>query len=88
MHRYLCFTMLEFLGNPVFGVQWWDMLPYTMHGGAISSSYRYLHRLSIIKWEVYIFMRADYRESLYKSAPIRFFKFVRGLPPGTEDPKN
>jgi hypothetical protein len=29
-----------------------------------------------------------YGEFPYKAAPIRFFKFVRGLPAGTEDPKN
>jgi hypothetical protein len=31
---------------------------------------------------------AHYREFPYKAAPIRFFKFVWGLPAGAEDPKN
>jgi hypothetical protein len=31
---------------------------------------------------------AQYAESLYKAAPIRFIKFVWGQPAGTKDPKN
>jgi hypothetical protein len=62
-------------------------------GGAIKSIYKYVVRLSTIKMgglPVLIVGSycAYYEEFQYKAAPIRFFKFVWGLPAGTEDPKN
>jgi hypothetical protein len=50
----------------------------------------YLSHLSIEKWEVYRFLiNAHYGASPYKTAPIRFFKFVWDLPAGgTEVPQN
>ena len=49
------------------------------HVGAIWGSYWYPSRLYIEKWDV--------GESPYKAASIRIFKFVWGLPAGTEDPQ-
>ena len=64
---------------------------YTLQaGGAIRSTYRvpeppiYLKKGGLPVPNV-LTMGSPY---LYKAAPIRFFKFVWGLPAGTEDPQN
>ena len=57
-------------------------------GGTISCNYRYLTRLSTGKMVLPVLsVLTMHGESLYKAASIRFFKFVWGLPAGTEDPK-
>jgi hypothetical protein len=58
------------------------------YGGAIRSIYRYLRYLYIKNGSFNGSQCAHYGESPYKAAPIRFFKSVRGLAAGTEDPKN
>ena len=57
-------------------------------GGAIRSIYRYLSHLSIEKWLVYRFLIFSLLGVPIQNRPIRFFKFVWGLPAGAEDPKN
>jgi hypothetical protein len=57
-------------------------------GGAIRSIYRYLSRLSIENGRFTGSKCAHYGKSPYIAAPIRFFKFVWGLPAGTEDPQS
>jgi hypothetical protein len=55
-------------------------------GGALRSIYRYLIRLSMENGRFTGSQCAQYGEPSYKTGPIRFFKFVWGLPAGTEDP--
>jgi hypothetical protein len=58
------------------------------HGVAFKIIYR--HLISHLTMEYGRFtgsLCAHHRDSPYKAAPIRFFKFVWGLLAGTEDPK-
>jgi hypothetical protein len=57
-------------------------------GGAIRRIYRYLSRLSIQKCKVYWFLVCSLWGVPIHSRPHTIFKFVWGLPAGTEDPKN
>ena len=57
-------------------------------GGALNSIYMYLIRLSMEKWKVYRFLICSLWGVPIRSRPILFFKFVWGLPAGTDDPKN
>jgi hypothetical protein len=57
-------------------------------GGAIRRIYRYLSRLSMQKCEVYWFLVCSLWGVAIQSRPIRFLKFVWGLPAGAEDPHN
>ena len=55
--------------------------------GAIRTIYRYLSHLSMKNGRFVVSYCAHYGGFPYKAAPIRFFKFVWGLPAGTEDPQ-
>jgi hypothetical protein len=56
--------------------------------GAIRSICKYLSHISIEKILGLPVPNVLTMGAPYKAAPIRFFKFVWGLPAGTEDPKN
>jgi hypothetical protein len=64
------------------------VFPYTLRGGAVRRIYMYLSRLSMKNGLFTGSKCAHYGDLQYKAAPIRIFKFVWGLPAGTEDPKN